>query len=90
MSSCIGISLEQLLAWSDEAAHCSKRDFEANPGGLKLPSGISDSSNVQTLARHIWGAEQRWSQRLSGVAETQITDGPLDALFAMHINAVAL
>jgi len=37
MSSSIGISLEELLAWndawSDEAAHCWRRHFEANPGG---------------------------------------------------------
>lgn len=90
MSSGVGISLEELLAWNDEAAHCWKGHFEANPAVLELPCGINNAANVQALARHIWGAEQRWSQRLTGVPETEFPLGPLDELFAMHTKAMEL
>jgi uncharacterized damage-inducible protein DinB len=90
MSSGVGISLEELLAWSDEAAHCWKSHFEANPAVLELPCGINNSANVQALTRHIWGAEQRWSQRLAGLPETEFPQGSLDALFSMHTRAVEL
>jgi len=90
MSSGVGISLEELLAWSDESAHHWKNHFETNPAVLELPCGINNTANVQALARHVWGAELRWSQRLTGLAETEFTDGPLDALFAMHTKAMEL
>ena len=90
MSANIGISLEELLGWNDEAAHHWKSHFEANPAALELPCGISNTANVHALVRHIWGAEQRWSQRLAGLPEAEFSQGPLDALFAMHVKAMEL
>ena len=90
MSSTAGISLKELLAWNDEAAHGWKSHFEANPAALELPCGITNSANVQALVRHIWGAEQRWSQRLAGLPTSEYVEGPLDTLFEMHTTAMEL
>jgi uncharacterized damage-inducible protein DinB len=41
--------------------------------------------------RHIWGAELRWGQRLAGLPVTtkeEMPTGPLDAIFALHTQAV--
>jgi uncharacterized damage-inducible protein DinB len=90
MSADVGISLEELLAWNDEAAQNWKQHFQANPAVLELACGINGAANVQGLVRHIWGAEQRWSERLAGLPNEEWPAGPLDALFAMHTRAVEL
>jgi uncharacterized damage-inducible protein DinB len=91
MSTEVGITLEELLAWADESAHQWKSHIEAHPAILELPcSGINKSPNVQALVRHIWGAERRWSQRLAGLPTPDFPEGPLEALFAMHNEAVEL
>jgi uncharacterized damage-inducible protein DinB len=90
MSTDVGISLEELLAWSDEAAHDWKSHFEAHPAVLELPCGINNAADVQALVRHIWGAELRWSERLAGLPSTEVPVGPLDALFATHTKAIEL
>lgn len=88
MSAGVGISLEELLAWNDEAALSWKSYFEANPAALELPCGINEAANVQGLVRHVWGAEQRWGARLAGLPIEEWPTGPLDALFAMHTKAM--
>ena len=90
MSSEVAISLKELLSWSDEAAHDWKRHFEAYPAVLELPCGINNAANVQALARHIWGAELRWSERLAGLPNTEFPEGPFDALFTMHVKATEM
>lgn len=86
----LGIALDELIEWSDEAAQHWKSYFEANPVVLDLPCGINKAENVQALVRHIWGAEQRWAERLSGLPDQELATGSLDALFAMHTYAVEL
>jgi len=88
MGATVGISLEELLAWSDEAANHWKAHLEANPALLELPCGISNTENVQALVRHVWGAEQRCSSWLAGLPETEYPHGPLDTLFTMHKTAM--
>ena len=88
-----GISLEEMLAWNDQASEYWKVHFEANPNLLDLPCGIGGAANVQEFVRHIWGAELRWAQRLAAEPETpreRIPAGPLDALFDLHRQAVAI
>jgi len=88
-----GITLEELLAWNDDAAVRWKTHFEANPNQLELPCGIGGTANVQELMRHIWGAELRWAERLAATPETpreNIPAWPLDALFEIHRKAVAI
>ncbi|MGB8031469.1 MAG: DinB family protein [Terracidiphilus sp.] len=88
-----GITLEELLAWNDQASAYWKTHFDANPNLLELPCGIGGAKNVQEFVRHIWGAELRWAQRLAGVEETareKIPVGPLDALFDLHAQAIAI
>jgi uncharacterized damage-inducible protein DinB len=86
-----GISLEELLAWNDEASAFWKAHLEANPALLQLPCDIAGTTNVQEFVRHIWGAELVWSQI---IARLPLTDyevwphGPLDALFDLHLSAV--
>lgn len=91
MGSAAGITLEELLAWNDEAAGNWKTHLEANPALLELPCGINGAANVQALVRHIWGAELRWSHRLAGlpeVPEAEWPAGPLETLFTLHTRAV--
>ena len=88
-----GITLEEMLAWNDQASEYWKVHFEANPNLLDLPCGIVGAANVQEFVRHIWGAELRWAQRLAAEPETpreRIPAGPLDALFDLHRQAVAI
>jgi hypothetical protein len=87
------ITLEELLAWSREAAKFWKAHFETNPELLELPCTIDDSGVVQELVRHIWVADLRWAQFVSGHPMTPRPDlpkGPLSALFAMHEDAARI
>ena len=89
----VGITLEELLAWNQQSADFWKAHLDANPALLDLPCGIGGATNVQEFVRHIWGAELRWAQRLAGLPETpkeQIPAGPLDTLFDLHRQAVAI
>jgi len=88
-----GITLEEMLAWNDQASAYWKAHFDANPNLLDLPCGVGGAAHVQEFVRHIWGAELRWAQRLAGVEETareKIPVGPLDALFDLHTQAIAI
>jgi hypothetical protein len=87
MSTDLSISLAELLAWNDEAAHNWKGHLEANVALLEVACDIGNTGNVLGFVRHIWGAELRWANRLAGIENTEIATGPLDALFAMHIEA---
>jgi len=85
------ITLNELLAWNDEASNFWKAHLEANPALLELPCGIGGAANVQQFIRHVWGVELRWGQRIAGLRVSpneEMPDGPLDALFGLHIKAV--
>lgn len=87
------ISLEELLAWNQESADFWRAHLEANPTLLELPCGIGGTSDVQQFVRHIWGVELRWGQRIAGLpllTKEDMPEGPLDALFALHIQAVQI
>ncbi len=89
----LGISLDELLAWSQEAASFWKRQLEASPALLELPCDISGTKNVREFIRHIWGVELRWSQQIAGLpqlAKEQMPEGPLEELFALHIQAAQI
>lgn len=88
-----GITLQELLAWNQEASNFWKAHLDANPHLLELPCGIGGAANVQESVRHIWGVEQRWNQRLAGLPVTPKEDlpaGPLDVLFDLHKQAVEI
>jgi len=87
VSIALGISLAELLAWNDEAAHDWKRHLEANGALLEVACDIGNTGNVLGFVRHIWGAELRWAHRLAGVENTEVVTGPVEALFAMHTEA---
>jgi hypothetical protein len=87
------ITLQELLTWSQEAAKFWNAHFEANPALLELPCSINDSGNVQELVRHIWMADFRWAQFVSGQPMTprpELPTGPLSALFQMHEDAAKM
>ncbi|HEY1256518.1 MAG TPA: DinB family protein [Terracidiphilus sp.] len=89
----LGISLDELLAWSQEAASFWKRQLEASPALLELPCDISGTKNLREFIRHIWGVELRWSQQIAGLpqlAKEQMPEGPLEELFALHIQAAQI
>ena len=87
------ITLEELLAWNDEASDFWKAHLDANPALLELPCDIGGTANVQEFVRHIWGVELRWGQRIAGLpllTEEEMPAGPLDALFGLHMEAVQI
>jgi uncharacterized damage-inducible protein DinB len=86
------LSFEELLAWSDESTQRWFQFLAENPAVLDLPCGIYGTSNVLGLVRHIVVVEMRHAQRLSGetvYTYEQFPDGPLDALLALHAEAIA-
>jgi len=88
-----GVTLDEMLAWNDQASVYWKAHFDANPNLLDLPCGIGGAANVQEFVRHIWGAELRWAERLAKTPETpreKIPSGPLDALFALHDKSLTI
>jgi uncharacterized damage-inducible protein DinB len=87
MSTELSISLAELLAWNDEAAHNWKHHLESNPAVLEVACDIGNTGNVLGFVRHIWGAEQRWANRLAGLENKELATGPLEMLFAMHTEA---
>ncbi|MFZ0743700.1 MAG: DinB family protein [Terracidiphilus sp.] len=87
------ITLEELLAWNEEASAFWRQHLAANPALLELPCGIGGTANVQEFVRHIWGVELRWAQRLGGVpvmGRDEMPTGPLDMLFDLHVKAMEL
>jgi len=90
MSSELGISLAELLAWNDQAAHSWKSHLQANAALLEVACDIGNTGNVLGFARHIWGAEQRWARRLAALENKDAVTGPVETLFAMHVEAAEL
>jgi uncharacterized damage-inducible protein DinB len=89
----VGVSLEELLSWNDEAARFWKAQLDANPALLELPCDIGGAQNVQQFVRHIWGAELRWVQRLAAqpvIDREKMPAGPLNTLFDLHVKALAI
>ncbi|SRR5579871_2834885 len=87
----VGISMKELLGWSEEASAFWKQHLDANPDLLKLPCGIGGASTVNDLVRHVWGADLRWAQRLAGVpviAPEDVPAGPLEAIYAVYTEAL--
>ncbi len=87
----VGITLEELLAWNDEAAGAWKTHLETNPVLLEAACDIGGAKNVQGLVRHIWLVELRWAQRLAGLpvmSKEAAPAGPLEALFNLHREAI--
>jgi uncharacterized damage-inducible protein DinB len=85
------ITLEELLAWSQESSSFWKAHLDANPALLELPCGIGGTANVLEFAGHIWGVELRWGQRIAGLpllAKEDVLFDSLDALFKLHVKAV--
>ena len=89
----VGVSMEELLGWNDQCSRFWKAHLEAHPELLEMKCGIGGAATVQDLIRHVWGAELRWAQRLAGIPETPreaVPQGPVEALFGMHVEAEAL
>jgi uncharacterized damage-inducible protein DinB len=87
------LTLEELLAWNEEAANHWRARLDAEPALLELPCGIGGTANVQAFVAHIWGVELRWGQRLAEtpvLAKENIPAGPLAALFALHSEAAEI
>jgi len=93
MSTVAGVSLEELLAWSQESASFWKSHLDANPALLELPCSIGGASNVQEFVRHIWTVDLRWAQRLAAlpvIGRDEAPAGPLDALYDLHLQAMEI
>ena len=72
----VGITLQELLGWNEEASAFWKAHLESNPSLLELPCDIGGTANVQEMVRHIWGVELRWAQRLAGLPVTPREEMP--------------
>jgi uncharacterized damage-inducible protein DinB len=89
----LALTLEELLAWNEEASNFWKAHLDANPLLLQLACGIGGATSVQEFVRHIWGVELRWAQRIAGqpaLSREDTPTGPLDALFDLHLKAVEI
>jgi uncharacterized damage-inducible protein DinB len=89
----VGITFDELLIWNEQSAEFWKSHFAANPNLLDLPCGIAGAATVEDLVRHIWGAELRWCERLTGATETAreaIPHGPIAAIFEIHQRAMVI
>ena len=87
------LTLEELLAWSVEASNFWKAHLDANPALLPLPCDIGGASNVREFVRHIWGAELRMAQRITGqpvITPEDAPDNSLDPFFDLHLKAVEI
>jgi len=87
------ITLQELLAWNDEAAVFWNEHLVANPKLLELPCDIGHAGTVQDFVRHIWGVELIWAQRIADLPRTAGADmpkGPLVALFGLHVLAMQI
>lgn len=87
------VTMEELLAWNEESSNFWKAHLDANPPLLELPCGIGKAINVQDFVRHIWAAELRMGRRIAEVpmlTGTDVPQGPLDALFGLHQQAVQI
>lgn len=89
----VGISLEELLAWNDEAAGYWYEHLDLNAPLLEVKCDIGGARNVQELIRHVWLVELRWGQRLAGLPQLSkeaAPAGPLAALFNLHRESVEI
>ncbi len=89
----VGVSMEELLGWSEEASSFWKAHLDANPALLELPCGIGGAATVNDFVRHIWGVELRWAHRLAGEPELPrdaVPAGPLNAIYDTHKQAVRI
>lgn len=89
----VGISLEELLAWNDEAARYWYEHLDINPAVLELQCDIGGSRSLQEFMRHIWLVELRWAQRLADLSVLSKEDAPtepLEALFGLHRQAMEI
>jgi uncharacterized damage-inducible protein DinB len=89
----VGISLEELLTWSQDSSIFWNGHLDANPHLLELPCDIGGTANVQEFVRHIWSVELRWNERLAGLpvtAREDLPSGPLAALFDLHNQAAGI
>jgi uncharacterized damage-inducible protein DinB len=87
------VTLEELLAWNEEAAQAWCAHLAEHPALLVLPCDIGGAQTVQALVRHVWGVELRWAQRIAGLSVTEreaMPAGPLDALYELHTQATAI
>ncbi|HXR39546.1 MAG TPA: DinB family protein [Terracidiphilus sp.] len=87
------ITIEELLAWSQEASSFWKAYLDANPAVLPLPCDIGRTKNVQEFVRHIWAVDLFWARCIAGLPELdreKVPAGPLDALFDLHLEGVKL
>lgn len=88
----VGVTMNELLAWNEEAAKFWRAHLDANPGLLTVLCSIGGSGTVQGFVRHIWSAELRWVERLAGLPLTpkeEIPAGPVSALYELHERAAA-
>lgn len=89
----LAITIEEMLAWNDEASAWWKAHLEANPVLMELPCGIGGAPTVKAFVQHIWGVELRWAQRvasLPAMAREAMPAGPLDALYGLHLQAASI
>jgi len=86
------ITLNEMLAWNQEASDFWRAHLKANPALLELPCGIGGTANVREFVAHIWVVELRWSQRIAGLPLLDRENVPtdLDALFGLHQQAAQI
>jgi uncharacterized damage-inducible protein DinB len=85
------ISLDELIQDNAGSTDLWRGWFAGHADAFALPCDIFDTKTVAGLVRHIFLAELRHSQRLTGqpvVAADEVSAAPGDELFAVHNQAV--
>ena len=87
------ITLEELLAWNEEASNFWKAHLDANPALLALPCGIGGAAMCRSLSATSgeWNcAGASASPACPMLTREDVPAGPLDALFGLHLKAVEI
>lgn len=74
------LTLDELLAWSDDTTRSWLDFLAANPALQQLPCGIYGTETILGLVRHIVAVELRYSQRFLNLPVTTYEEIPQDSL----------
>jgi uncharacterized damage-inducible protein DinB len=86
-----GITLKELLAFTETSTKRWRHYFEENQEALEVPCDIYNSGNVRGFLRHIFAVELRHSQRLLAEDVTPyeaLKSDTLAGLYEIHEKAM--
>ena len=89
----LALTGEEMLAWNEHTTAGWRKLVTEQPEILTLPCDIYTAKTVGELLQHIVALEQRYAERIAGVAETpyeQVKFGSAEEIYATHDRAVEM